>query len=238
MTLTEDEMLGALREMDREIRFATAADVVPAAWQRILVARQAQVRAETARSLWNVDLLELVPGFAAVLADELADARIIVVDAEPMLAYAVEHRVGDDRSVLMWVGTAPGGPRAGEPTSVGKPVLAQSVPQPIRRFLSDVHGRFTAPDSESFGFRPLDEIETLADVWGLGDAEVTEWRAAPQPRRLLVIFTTYSGQRVCVSPDLSPGMAVGIYRTEGLDSPSPVGELLDDGFDERLVVGE
>ncbi|GAB08855.1 hypothetical protein GOARA_021_00920 [Gordonia araii NBRC 100433] len=237
MTVSDDEILVGLEDTGQPVRFATGDDAsVPAPWRPIIEADEAARRAEIARSLWNGDMFELLPDFARMLREELADVRVVLVGNEPMLAYAVEHRYADDRTVSLWIGTTPGTDAATE-SDGGGAELVSAIPAPVRTFQSEVHRRFTAPDLESYGFRPVVEMTTLVDEWGLGSADLPDWEHAPQPRRLLVLLTTYSELRVCVSPDLPDGMAVAVYRSDPPDPVRPVGESLDEELVNRLVEG-
>lgn len=200
----------------------------PERWRAIAEAADARARCREALSLWNTDLLELVPTFAATFTSELADVRLGRIADEWVLVYALEHFDADTRYVVCWIGWDPA--TFGDTT----PPLWDSVPPPLQTFLLEVHAGFTAPNWMSFGPVQPHRMLTLAAMNGYPDG-IPDWADTPDATRLLPLAATYSGLYCCVSPDLPADEAVLVYRGE-LDPPQDVGTLLDRILDTRFAV--
>ena len=234
MTVSDAEILTALELNGSTARIASDGgldlDAVPTLWQPIVSATDADTRASIALSLWTPEFLQFLPEFAHIMRTELADARVITIDDEPLLAYVVEHIRPDHRVVAVWLGTPPGG----MDTTPARPELAAAIPPAVRGFMAEVHGRFTAPDLTNFGFGPIDAMVTLAQIWQL-NADLPGW-PPPAPDRLLVLMSTSTDLRVCVSPDLPSGICEVIYRSDDPDPPQSVSEALDEVLLDRFDV--
>ncbi|MEU0539109.1 hypothetical protein ABZ319_04505 [Nocardia sp. NPDC005978] len=192
---------------------------VPERWRDIATAATTQARCREALRLWNAEFLELVPEFAAILREELADVRIGTVDGEWVLIYALEHFDEEQRYVLCWIGWDPATFGASDPP------LWDSVPEPLQAFLREVHAGFTAPDWMSFGPVQPRRMGTFAELNDSPDG-IPEWMDFPDSTRLLPLVSTYSRVHGCVSPDLPQGEGVVLYNFD-LDPPEPVGHMLD-----------
>ncbi|MFE3192606.1 hypothetical protein ACFXHA_26605 [Nocardia sp. NPDC059240] len=200
---------------------------VPVRWRATVEAIDPQERCRAALSLWNSEFLELVPTFAENFRSELAEVRIGRVENQWVLIYAAEH-YDDERYVACWIGW--------DPTTFGdrRPPLWDAIPEPVQRFLREVHAGFTAPDWRSFGPVQPRRMLTFAARSGYPDG-IPGWNAAVDSTRLLPLAATYSGLLACVSPDLPPGQAVLIYQGD-LDPSRDVGQVLDKILDTRFAV--
>ena len=211
----------------------------PLQWQRIEASDSPRERVAAALELWTPAAVDLMPEFWPVLQESLADVWVGDQDGEPVLVYVVEYfdRAGlapDEgpgfRVPAVWIGTRPTpDPRPAVPE------LWAAVPEQLGGFYREVHDSFTAPDGRSFGPVSPSSMQTLADALSDGEG-LPEWDADPAAERLLVVTSTYSGVRLCVSPDLPESTAVAVYRYDDPDSPRPFVELLDHNLFVRFEV--
>jgi len=219
-------------------RVAAESPSVPARWRTVAVGSTPGERVAAALALWQTGVAEVMPGFWAVLQESLTDVWVGERAGEPVLVYAVEYvdRAGldaDDPGVrvpAVWVG-APPTPEL----QPAEPELWSAAPAAVIDFYRGVHGAFTAPDERSFGLPAVAGLGTLAAALEY-DADEGDWEGAPPADRLFVITETYSGVRLCISPDLPTATGVAVYRYDEPDEPKPFAELLDHNLMVRFEV--
>ncbi|MFV8170934.1 hypothetical protein [Mycolicibacterium peregrinum] len=211
-------------------------EMVPASWLPVFDAADPSARATAALSLWTDGARSLVPQFWAVLQAFLVDAWVGRRDDRPVLVYVVEflfrftdeEYVQDQRTVAVWVGEPP------TPGAVMRyPELWSAAPAELAEFYRTVHGSFTVPDRQSFGLMAVDAMPTLAEVFEELDVDPLVYESGPQPDRLLMVTQTYSGARLCLSPELPAGHAV-IVR--GYDDPDPSSKAFTTLLDELVLI--
>ncbi|QCB94772.1 hypothetical protein [Cellulomonas shaoxiangyii] len=202
-----------------------SADAVrlPGQWRAVLEDDDPARRRDAARTLWNPDLLALLPRFADALTTRVVDVRTCLVDDLPALVYVAS---ADDGSHVSWIGFDPR-------SSPAAPPLWDSAPAPLRRFVRDVHAGFTSYTGESFGVvRPVD-MATLADLADEPDG-IPGWEeGADISSTRLLRFTRDSGAlHYCASPDLPPGQIALVYEgdVEGVDAGPELDRLLMSRF--------
>lgn len=193
---------------------------VPAGWRGIAAAADAAERAERALALWNRGFLDLVPDFAVLLRDRLADVRVCELGDEWVLVYLVR---ADDGSTLVWLGWHPD-------TFGAAPPHWGSVPEPVREFLIGVHAGFTAPDGESYGLAPPVDMATYARRAGF-TGPIPEWDGGIPAERLLFVTRDGGLLEYCASPDLPAGRIALVYEGD-VDPREEFGAALD-----RLLCG-
>lgn len=203
---------------------------LPERWRPIALATDPEARGLAALALWNQEFLDLIPGFAEQFRARLLDVRAGVLPSTSVLLYAVQ---GSGADPLVWVAGDPG--RFGTP-----PPFWESLPQPARTFLREVHAGFTAPDQDSFGLMHPADMQTIAAMAGYPDG-LPGWAEADAAEtgriasnRLLRITKDSGNLLLCVSPDLPDGDAALVY--EGDVDPQEFGSALDElmasAFDE------
>ncbi|MFQ6331210.1 hypothetical protein ACLMAL_34450 [Nocardia sp. CWNU-33] len=204
-----------------------AAAHVPARWQAIARATWPQDRRELALALWNLDFLNVLPRFVAVLDEFLVDVRVALLRGDWVLLYILR---GEYQPPVIRIGWDPSTFGADEPP------FFDCLPEPLRAFLRTVHAGFTAPEGESFGpLRPRDMI-TYAEL-GVGHAVVHNWDADVEisPNRVMLIADAISGIRYCVSPDLPAG-TIGFELGGNIDSPQPFDSTFDTFMSKGFVL--
>jgi hypothetical protein len=184
----------------------------PQQWQPIADATEPETRRRAALALWNPAFLDLVPEFAQTMRARLLDVVACLIDDKPALIYVTTGYV-------IWIGWDPRAPE--EP-----PPFWECVPAPLRTFLREVHGGFTAPDGESYGPMQPAYMQTLADFAGWPEG-IPDWDEDEIPSTRLLRIAKDSGTLTyCVSPDLPPGKVALVY--EGDVDPKDLGTELDD----------
>lgn len=232
MSVSDDEIDEQFRRGSAVSRLGPEQrEMVPASWLPVFDAADPSVRAVAALSLWTDGARILVPRFWGVLQEFLVDAWVGQRDDRPVLVYVVEFvfRFADvgyeqtQRTVAVWVGEPP------TAKAVARyPELWSAAPVALVDFYRTVHGSFTVPDGQSFGLMAVGAMPTLAEAVSDGDPDdVPEWDEGPAADRLLMVTRTYSGLRLCLSPDVPPGMGVQVYRYDDPDPPGEFAEQLD-----------
>lgn len=237
MSVTNEEIDEQFRRGPAVTRLAPEQrDMVPASWLPVFDAADPSTRVAAALSLWTDGARSLVPQFWAVLEAFLVDAWVGRRADRPVLVYVVEFlfRFADEdyeqdqRTVAVWVGELPA------PEAVTRyPELWSAAPAELVKFFRTVHGSFTVPDRQSFGLMAVDAIPTLAEVFEELDVDPLVYESGPQPDRLLMVTQTYSGSRLCLSPDLPAGHAV-IVR--GYNDPDPTSKAFTTLLDDLVLV--
>jgi hypothetical protein len=204
---------------------------LPEQWRPIALAPDPEVRGAAALALWNEEFLDLIPTFAELFRARLLDVRACALPSTSVLLYVVE---GSGDVPFVWVG--------GDPRRFGTPPrFWDSLPEPARTFLREVHAGFTAPDQDSFGLMHPADMETIAAMAGYPDGLPgwTEADAAETKRiasnRLLRITKDSGNLLLCVSPDLPAGDAALVY--EGDVDPQEFGPALDELMASAFDVG-
>jgi hypothetical protein len=201
---------------------------LPPAWRPIAEAAQDADRREAALTLWNPDFLAAVPAFGRGLTDNLIDVRVCRLRGDWALAYIAAARTGEQ---ITWIGW--------DPASFGasRPVFWETLPEPLRTFLVDVHAGFTAPDGESYGLtRPAGMLTYAA--WAGFDGPIPGWNDDGRiPSTELMFVTRDSGLlHYCVSPELPQGSVALVYEGD-IDVKADIGRELDQLMTERLDLG-
>ncbi|MGW4330698.1 hypothetical protein ACWEKR_33000 [Nocardia sp. NPDC004573] len=202
-----EDIVTALEE-DSPVVFVDATTVdsapVPEQWRPIAESGEPAERGRLARSLWNSDLVGLLPRFTAALDEQLADVRVCLLRGECVLVYAA---AGVDEPWVVWIGWDPGSARDSTPP------LWAGIPTPIRIFLREVHAGYTAEDWESYGILSPRTMRTYAAEAGFPDG-IPGWDREIDATRLLRIGKTYSGMEYWVSPDLPADKIVVTYERD------------------------
>ncbi|MEV6426287.1 hypothetical protein [Nocardia sp. NPDC051463] len=191
---------------------------VPPRWQAIARAMRPQDRRDLAVAQWNLDFLNVMPRFSALLGECLVDVRVALLRGDWVLLYVLRR---DYQPPAIRIGWDPSTFGAGEPP------FFDCLPEPLRAFLHTVHAGFTAPEGESFGpLRPRDMV-TYAEL-GVGDAVVHNWDGDIEisPSRVVLVADAISNIRYCVSPDLPAG-TIGFALGGNIDSPQPFDSTFD-----------
>lgn len=175
--------------------------LLPEPWRPIAFGPDEATRTRTALTLWNPELIALLPRFWGMLTGRLVDVRAAVAGGYPVLVY-VARTNGDEP--IAWVGI--------DPRTLGiPPPLWAAVPAPLRAFLTDVHAGFTAPDGESYGAIAPSSMTTLAEYADFPDG-IPGWDDDGIPSTRLLRLTTDGGIDVCASPDLPAGQIAIVYE--------------------------
>lgn len=113
---------------------SSAAAHVPARWAGIAGGRDSCARRAAAVALWNLDMFELVPRFAAVLDECLDDVRVCLLRGDWLLLYALRKPFAPHEFRIGW-----------DPETFGAdlPPHWSALPEALRVFLSTVHAGFT-----------------------------------------------------------------------------------------------
>lgn len=237
MNVTNTEILDQFAGGERPVSRVTAGRraFVPPEWVPVFDATTPAEAAQAALALWRDHGQRLMPEFWAEFVDSLVDAWVADRGGEPVLVYVVENiyasddpEVPDDRVVAIWIGT-PATPQL----SPRHQALWAAAPPELASFCREVHGSFAVPDEQSFGVRAVAAMPTLAEVFEELDVDPLEYESGPQPDRLLVVTQTYSGARLCLSPELPTGHAV-IVR--GYDEPDPSSKDFTTLLDELVLI--
>jgi hypothetical protein len=103
----------------------------------------------------------MVPGFADALRTRLRDVRVSFwrEDGVALLCYFE----GADGDPLIWVGWDP------RSNTGPTPPYWETLPAPVRTFLTDVHPGFTMLDGESYGLAQPSYMSTFAAWAGFPD---------------------------------------------------------------------
>ena len=135
--------------------------LIPAAWWPVAESSDPEERKQAARALWNEDFLALIPRYAEALRTALVDVRVArhdVLFSRPTLDYVLRD---DEDELFVWA--------AEDPRLFGdseEPPLFEAVPEPVARFLREVHAGYTAYDGEAAGLAsPVSRMNTLAAQW-------------------------------------------------------------------------
>lgn len=195
------------------------AEPVPEQWRSILESDDAGTRRLIALSLWNRELLDLVPQFAQELRTNLVDVRVGHHHGEAVLVYAFEHIDYGERVVTCWIGW--------DPATFGdaEPPFNAWVPEPLQVFYRQVHAGFTASNWEFGPIRPK-YLRTLAGVLHATEDDADLWEGQDIPWTRLLVVAITGTVYYCVSPDLPPGQAVQVADGQP-DDPEDFGPLLD-----------
>jgi hypothetical protein len=212
--MSEIDLAAVVAELEKGRRTATmpAADhpglsAVPERWRQIAQSDDAEKRRLLAVSLWNRELLDLIPGYAEALRTKLIDVRVCVLSDEgPVLVYIFE---ASDRPLAVWIGW--------DPNAFGdtEPVFWETIPAPARTFLRHVHAGYTwSTGWDAYGLIRPKDMTTLAQ-WAEHPDGIPNWSEQwwedcdpIDSRRLLLVGTDGSNFDLCTSPDLSPGAAL------------------------------
>lgn len=203
-----------------ELSFVTPgsaeASEVPPTWQPIIDADTAGERCRLARALWNQELLDLLPGFSAILRERLIDVRVCLTDDTVALIYATPGSKG----LVCWVGY--------DPRSFGdEPPLFSAVHPAVRTFLREVHAGFVTGSRETYGPMRPRHINTLAILADYPDGiEGWDEEASISSTRLLRIASNGGNLDYCVSPDLPVDQVALVYA--GDVDPQDLGTELDE----------
>lgn len=180
---------------------------IPHAWRPIADSTDPDERTHCARSLWNAELLSLVPKFADALNTRLVDVRVAKHTwiPTPCLDYVIAALDGDGYDV--WMGE--------DPATFGDhdPPLFDTLPPAVQTFLRDIHAGFTTWDRESCGLTPPSVMSTFATHCNEPtDARPIQWHETrvPPPRMHRLLRVTGRGPHadLLTSPDLPPGTAI------------------------------
>jgi hypothetical protein len=219
--MSEPDLDRIVRDVDGSIAFPEPGTAVPGQlpvpWRPIAEAVRPADRCEAALSLWNPDFVAAVPRFGRALADGLLDVRVCLLRDEWALAYIAAARTGEQ---ITWIGWDPAG------FGSTRPVFWESLPEPQRTFLVDVHAGFTALDGESYGLTRPTGMLTYA-AWGGFDGPIPGWDDDGRiPSTELMFVTRDSGLlHYCVSPQLPPGSVALVYEGDIDVKPGIAGEL-------------
>jgi hypothetical protein len=201
---------------------------LPPAWRPIAEAARAADRREAALSLWNPDFLAALPEFARALPGSLVDVRPCRLRGDWTLAYIALTRAGEQ---VTWIGW--------DPASAGtsRPVFWETLPEPLRAFLVDVHAGFTAPDGESYGLTRPSGMLTYA-AWGGFDGPIPGWDDDADISSTALMFVTRDSGLLhyCVSPELPPGSVALVYEGD-IDVKPDIAHELDQLMAERFDLG-
>ncbi|MGM1062008.1 hypothetical protein [Saccharothrix sp. Mg75] len=203
------------------------AAAVPPRWRAVASGTDAAARCSAALALWNQDFLDLLPSFAAVFRERLADVRACRLRDDWVLLYLARDAV--DPHVVVWIGWDPAA--GGD----ARPEFWDSLPEPARRFLTDVHAGFTGPDWESHGLVGPARMTTFAEWFDLDEEAVEDWDedAEVAAGRMAVVTTNGSTLYYCVSPDVPPGRVVLVHEDD-VDAEPEFGEALDQLMSRRF----
>lgn len=206
---------------------SSAAAPVPAQWARIAEGGDPVARRTATLALWNPDMRELVPRFAAVLDECLDDVRVCLLRGDWVLLYAIRRPYQPHEFRIGW---------APESFGAGLPPHWDSLPDGLRVFLRTVHAGFTELDGLSFGpARPRDmrtyhalELERSVRNWDAPEDIPAD--------RATLIAKGLGGTRYFVSPNLPAG-TIGWEAGGDMDQPRDFGptfdELMSHGFQLR-----
>lgn len=219
-------LLGAISEAYREPLVLIARMIgvptpgVPSAWQPVIAGTTRAERVEAALGLWSQEMRELLPEFWDVLADDVYDAVVVRRAGEPALLYVLRTNMSDGTwDVRGWFGFAP----YEDPE---EPLGWSLHPEPMRRFLREVHGGVASEDGESLGIRRPADWVTLAAYLGYAEGH-PDWPAKEIDQRRLYVFGTQDYYSyVCVSPDAPQDTAAFIY--EFAVDPEPYSTCVDE----------
>jgi hypothetical protein len=191
---------------------------LPLAWRPIAEAAHAADRREAALSLWNPDLLATLPEFGRALTDDLVDVRVCRLRGDWTLVYIAVARTGEQ---ITWIGWDPA------TFGVSRPVFWETLPEPLRTFLVDVHAGFTAPDGESYGVIRPSQMLTYA-AWGGFDGPIPGWDDDARISSTALMFVTRDSGLLhyCVSPELPPGGVALVYEGD-IDVKPDIAHELD-----------
>ncbi|RDI65050.1 hypothetical protein [Nocardia pseudobrasiliensis] len=197
---------------------APAATQVPAKWAGVVVGDEPRARRAAATALWTLDMLMLLPRFAAALDECLDDVRVCLLRGDWVLLYAFRKPFQAHEFRIGW-----------EPETFGPdlPPHWDSLPTALRNFLRTVHAGFTDLDGISFGpTRPRD----MRTYRALSLEEpVRNWEADQDipGDRMTLVTQGMGGTRYFVSPNL-PGGTIGWEFGGNLDKPLEFDETLDE----------
>lgn len=190
---------------------------LPPQWRPIAEAVRPADRCEAALALWNPDFLAAVPRFTRALTDNLIDVRVCQLRGDWTLAYIAATPTGEQ---IAWIGWDPAdfGP--------SRPVFWETLPEPLRGFLENVHAGFTAPDGESYGFTCPSGMLTYA-AWGGFEGPIPGWDDDGRISSTQLMFVTRDSGLLhyCVSPDLPPGSVALVYEGDVDVKPDIAREL-------------
>lgn len=216
-TVSQTAKLAQLLNEDQVALFDLPAEI-PHVWPAIAAAADPAERAALAMDMWNTDFCALVPQFYSMLKARLVDVRIALWRTEgPALLYFVED--GEDDATI-WVGCHPE-VRAGQ-----TPPFWETLPEPARRFLTEVHPGFTMLDGESFGLAQPSYMSTFA-AWCGWPGAIPDWERDGDIDSTRLQWLTYNGADTvyCTSPELPPGQVIAY--TEDTHEIGDFGPVLD-----------
>lgn len=205
--------------------------VIPEAWWSIAESVDPEERKDVALALWNSEFLALVPRFSEALRSALLDVRVAQHSwqSAPTLDYVLRAWDGEPK---VWMGEDP---RTFGPS---EPPMFDSLPDPARTFLRQVHAGFTTLNGKSCGLMPPADMQTLADSWGQPDeSDIAEcWDTStyqfPGTQRLLLITEYVGHPYLFTSPELPPGTAVTYFEPDF--EVTPFGAALDEFLNKPL----
>jgi hypothetical protein len=198
---------------------------LPSRWRPIAEATRPADRCEVALSLWNPDFLAAVPRFARALTDNLTDVRVCRLRGDWTLVYIATARSGEQ---ITWIGWDPAG------FGPARPVFWETLPEPLRGFLVDVHAGFTASDGESYGLTHPSGMLTYA-AWGGFDGPIPGWDDHSRISSTGLMFVTRDSglSHYCVAPELPPGSVALVYEGD-IDIKPDIARELDQLMAERF----
>lgn len=199
-TVSQTAKLRELLDADHVALFDLPVDMLHT-WPAIAASADPAERAALALGMWNADFCALVPEFCSMLRSRLVDVRIGMWRSDgPALLYFVDDGEGD---ATIWVGWHPQ-VRTGQ-----TPPFWETLPEPARRFLTEVHPGFTMLDGESFGLAQPSYMSTFADWCGWPGA-IPDWERDGDIDSTRLLWITYNGADTvyCTSPELPAGQVI------------------------------
>ncbi|MFG1777541.1 hypothetical protein ACGFIR_24305 [Micromonospora sp. NPDC049051] len=195
---------------------------MPEAWQPIAAAKTPPQRIAAALTLWPHDIRDLLPRFSTEFAARLED---VVVgqddDGVHVLLYPARDKSG---RLVTWVGYDPRTVDDDFPDWV-------DFPEPLARFLHQVHAGFVAETPASFGPTRPAYMENLNEALGVPEG-IDGWDADIPPTRLLRISNDGGTLHHCLSPDLPLGtIAITSYELDTEPLWPALDALMTSGFD-------
>lgn len=220
-TVTGPRKLEELCAADEVAVFESPVPDMAGPFGAIALSGDAAERVQLALARWNDDFLAMVPGFADALRTRLRDVRVSFWREDGVaLLYYFE---GADGAPLIWVGWDPRfntGPT---------PPYWETLPAPVRTFLTDVHPGFTMLDGESYGLAQPSYMSTFAAWAGFPDFPdgIPDWNTEDRIASTQMLWLTTNGGDTawCTSPELEVGQVA--VNFEGDFSVSELGPELD-----------
>jgi len=201
---------------------------LPPGWRAVAASGDAGESVNSAMALWNAELLRSLPTFREKFSERLVDVRLCMDRDALALLYVARHDNGTD--LVHWLGVDPRLDAAVEP------VFARTLPPAVRYFLRNVHGGFTSPDCDSYGFVRPSHMDTFAG-WAGFDGPIPGWDedAAIGSTRLMVVTKDSGLLYYCTTPDRPANTMVLVFEGDVDDRHefhTAMDELLCEHFSE------